>query len=298
MARRLRRIVRFGLAVLLLCATPAGAVFFPGVEFPEPGQPKKDYWVNVPNELRKTLSKQVMGLTVNADYHYGTQDVVGNVPALPGARLVGDTEVNTYTIRPEIVLTNWLSAYAIGALHEGSSTASVPAYGVRDTKYSLDGWGVGAGVTAALGLPRYRPDWSDKLAFDPLFIVPDLNWTHNDFDDIENAVDIVNVTTRIGGALRTRFYNVGLYAGPMYQTATSDLTVRTSLSPTPVKIESEAKEAWSGVVGAFVGTWFAKDPDHVRRPTIMLTVEGGVGNRQGVLVSLRYEYDLLPQTRE
>jgi len=31
-----------------------------------------------------------------------------------------------------------------------------------------------------------------------------------------------------------------------------------------------------------------------RRPDLMLTVEGGVGNRQAVLVSLRYEHSLLP----
>jgi hypothetical protein len=79
----------------------------------------------------------------------------------------------------------------------------------------------------------------------------------------------------------------------MYQSSTSDLSIRTNISPDYFEVDSEPKKAWSGVIGAFFGTWFGQDVDRVRRPTVMLTVEGGVGNRQGILASLRYEYDLL-----
>jgi hypothetical protein len=54
---------------------------------------------------------------------------------------------------------------------------------------------------------------------------------------------------------------------------------------------AEPREAWSGVIGSYFGVVFANNPRHEERPTLLLTVEGGVGNRQGVLVSLRYEYD-------
>lgn len=57
--------------------------------------------------------------------------------------------------------------------------------------------------------------------------------------------------------------------------------------------DGRSHSAWSGVIGAFFGTWFGCDSKRVRRPTVMLTVEGGVGDRQGALVSLRYEYDVV-----
>jgi hypothetical protein len=136
------------------------------------------------------------------------------------------------------------------------------------------------------------------MAFDPFFVVPDFNWTHNDFDGIQNRVDVLNTTVRIGAGARTREWTAAFYGGPMHQWSTKGL--RFNIGGGDVPVDAEPKDAWSGVIGAFVGTWFTRyRPDepgdhtqHLRRPTAMLTVEGGVGNRYGVLVSLRFEYDL------
>lgn len=124
-----------------------------------------------------------------------------------------------------------------------------------------------------------------------MFIVPDFNWTHNEFQDIRNTVDAYTVTTRIGAGMRTDRFNWALYGGPLYQSSTRNLTVR--FPGGDVDATQEPEEAWSGVIGAIFGMRISDDPAAQERPTLLFTLEGGVGNRQGVLVSLRYEYDFL-----
>src|SRR5262245_51077937 len=180
-AANLRAAIGVCLALAFSMVSPAGAVFFPGVQRPVGAEAEiereQPYWASVPDRLRKALAEQVGGLALNADYLHDTQDFVSTFNHVP---LQSETELNTYTIRPEFVMTNWLSMYAIGALHEGSSTTSLRPFGATDTRFSLDGWGVGAGVTVALGLPKYTPARWPQFTFDPLFVVPDFNWTHND----------------------------------------------------------------------------------------------------------------------
>lgn len=273
------------IAVLLLFtgANPASAIFFPGVGRPSPEQlriqEEESYWKSLPRKFTEVFLKPVGGLAVNLDYHYATQDFSSTLGLL---RFESESELNTYSIRPEIVWTNWLSTYAIAGLHRGTNRSQFPTL-------NLDGWAAGAGVTAALGLPAYTPECNDEVTFDPFFVIPDFNWTHNEFDDIENVVNVINVTTRIGAGVRTDRFNWGLYAGPMYQSSTTDLRIQ--IASTSVRVNTEPKELWSGVIGSYFGVVFADNPQHVLRPTLLLTVEGGVGNRQGVLASLRYEYD-------
>jgi hypothetical protein len=276
-------------ALSLSGVRPALGVFFPGIQRPTRQeaefQAKEGYWATAADQLQAVFRTTVGGLAASFDYHYGTQDLSNTlaVPGLPAFTATSESELNTYTVRPEFVVSNWLSLYGIAALHEGTNRAN-------GVSLDLDGWGAGMGVTAALGLPRYDPTWSSEITIDPLFIVPDFNWTYNEFQSIKNGVDVLNLTTRIGAGVRTDRYNWGLYAGPMYQSSTRDLMLHARGET--IAVESEPKEAWSGVVGAFFGVRISQKPKAQLRPTLLATVEGGVGNRQGVLVSLRYEYDL------
>lgn len=266
---------------LFAAASPARAVFFPQVERPTlkelEQQRAETYWNTLGRRARLAAGEFVGGLALSADYRYNEQDLVGSLAAFP-VPFSGDTEINTYSLRPEIVLTNWLSTYAIGGLHNGTSRSE---FGTLD----LDGWAAGAGVTLALGLPPFTPKWNEDLTFDPLFVIPDFNWTHNEFDDVENTINVYNITTRIGAAVRTDRFSYGLYAGPQYQTSTEDLTVRAG--GMLVDLEAEPKDAWSGVIGAV----FRMNLTKQKRPELQLSVEGGVGNRQGIQLSLRYEHD-------
>jgi hypothetical protein len=272
--------------VSLVAVSPARALFFPGVQqlSREEGiQQEEGSWSKYLSEgFERTVRTPVGGLALSFDYRYNVQDLCDQIPTLGAS--TSESEVNTYSIRPELVVANWLSLYGIFAQHDGTN---------RPTKYTflpdvdLDGWATGMGVTAALGLPPTRPSWWDFGTIDPLFIVPDFNWTHNEFDGIENAVDVYNVTTRIGFGARTNEINWAVYGGPQFQRPTRSLTVNGNA------VTSEPEDAWSGVVGALFGVRIAKDPRDLKRPTLLATVEGGVGNRHGVMFSLRYEYDLL-----
>jgi hypothetical protein len=259
---------------------------------------KGGYWAYAfdPERLTAMLRQQVGGLALSFDYRHGTQDFVNVIrpPYVEGsgpARVVSDTTLDTYGLRPELVLTNWLSIYGVAAWHDGSNSAPptdrTPAFSL-----SLDGHALGAGVSGVFGLP-VMASCIEGVTLDPFFVLPDLNWTHNEFDDIENGIDVLNVTTRVGFGARTTRFNLGLYGGPMYQQVTELQYALVPESPVPIPVETRPQDAWSGVVGAFLGMRISQNPGAQDRPTLLLTVEGGVGNRESVLVSLRYEYDLL-----
>lgn len=281
---------RVAIAVVfsLASAHPVLAIFVPGIERPTKLQAEKQategYWAGAADQLIAVFRTPVAGLAASFDYHYGTQDLTTSIVGSDSPSFTSETELNTYTLRPEFVLTNWLSFYGVAALHEGTNSGG----GVN---LDLDGWGAGAGVTAAFGLPRFDPSWSDEITIDPLFIIPDFNYTYNEFRDVRNSVDVLNFTTRVGAGARTDRYNWGLYGGPMYQASTRDLTIRAGGNN--IAVESAPRDDLSGVIGAFFGVRISQKPKAQLRPTLLATVEGGVGNRQGVLLSLRYEYDLL-----
>lgn len=287
----MRRSLRITLALgMLAYAVPSHAIFVGGVQQlsqeQAEAQAKLSFVDWTGKALEEALRKPVGGLALSFDYRYGTQDFT-NRPRQPTPAFDSETELNSYILRPEFVVSNWLSIYAIAARHEGTSRSAYPPV-------DLDGWGAGLGVTASLGLPPVRTViGGEPVSFVLPFVLPDFNWTHNEFEGIDNGIDIYNVTTRIGGQARTDTYSFGLYAGPMYQQSTQGLVVGGNA------VSSVARDAWSGVVGAFFGVRLVGGDDSLEqrrdllRPTLLLTVEGGVGNRQGVLASLRYEYDLL-----
>ena len=287
--RTSRYAVGIGALFALIAVGPAGAIFIPALQRPTEQQLKAERtvsyweWTTDPEYLQWVLSDQVGGLALSVDYRHGVQDLSNTGRGFKP--FTSEAELNTYLLRPEFVLTRWLSIYGIAALHDG--TNDIP----RSTAdIDLDGWAVGAGVAGALGLRQF--DYGADLTVDPFFVLPDFNWTHNDFDGIDTGVDVLNVTTRIGAGARTDRYNWGLYAGPMYQWSTPDLKIPTRSGV--ARVESVPENAWSGVVGAFFGLRLSdtmRDTE-LARPTVLATVEGGVGNRHGVLVSLRYEYDL------
>jgi hypothetical protein len=273
------------LFALCAAAVPARAVFFPAVQRPTEEQLLEQethpYWntTTLGAKAMEAFGEVVGGLALSFDDRYSTQDLVGDVPALNHLPFNGKTKLNTFTFRPEIVWTNWLSTYAIAGQHRGSN-------GSGATTLDLDGWTAGAGVSVALGLPPHTPH-NSRFTFDPLFVIPDFNWTRNEFDGVDNAVNVYNLTTRIGAALRTVDFSWGLYAGPQYQSSTKDLTIR--INSMPLGVKAEPKEAWSGVIGSVFGVYLEKQ----KRADVQMIVEGGVGNRQGVQVSLRYEHDFL-----
>lgn len=270
------------LALGIVSAAPAHAIFIPGIRLLTPQKAaeveQEPYWKRLQKRFRRTVGD----LALNLDYHYGTQDFSNLAPSGP---LPSEAELNSYVLRPELVVSEWLSVYGIGALHDGRNR-------YQGGSIDLDGWGAGVGVTTAFGpLEVYPSEWPD-VAIDPLFVAPDFNWTYNDFQGIENGVTTSNLTVRIGTGGRTLRYSWALWAGPMYQSSTRDLDLR--FGGSPVTVRSEPQGAWSGVIGAAFGLRVAEDKRTQRterRPTLMATIEGGVGNRQGVLVSLRYEFD-------
>jgi hypothetical protein len=272
----------------VLTVDRAAAIFIPGVRrlsIEESDRREEErYWDTVMRRMREAFFEPVGGLAVNLDCHDGTQTLSSSLPAPASLEFESESAVTTYTIRPEIVWTNWLSTYAIGGLHEGTNKSDFASL-------DLDGWAAGAGVALALGLPPYEPYRDSPITYDPFFLIPDFNWTHNEFDDISNTVHVFNLTTRIGAGARTDRYNWAFYAGPMYQSSTKDLIIKPLGN---LEVESEPEDAWSGVIGAVFGVRFPQDSKNLRgqeRPTMLLTMEGGVGNRPGILVSLRYEYD-------
>jgi len=269
----------------MLCAgaAPARALMYPGVERPTHEELKQQrdegYLRAAEQEAIENAREFVGGLALNLDYRYGVQDLVGTVPMYQFP-FAGRTKLETYSVRPEFVFTNWLSTYGIVGLHRGENTSDVQTL-------DLDGWMAGVGVNAAVGLDEITPECLDDVTLDPLFVLPDFNWTHNEFDGIDNDVNAYNLTIRIGGAMRTNYVHWGVYGGPQYQASTRELTVQ--YMSMPLVVDAEPKDAWSGVIGSFLGVTFKQDE---RRPDLLLSVEGGVGNRQGALVSLRYEYDV------
>jgi hypothetical protein len=265
------------------------AIFFPGVQRPSQEELEQEetesYTSTLQRNLVEALKTPVGGLALNLDWHYGTQTLLSSIPAA-GLHFSSQSRVDTYSIRPEIVWTNWLSTYAIAGIHQGTNTA--PAFNLN-----LDGWAAGVGTTLALGLP---PKAFPNLVWLPAFIVPDFNWTHNEFQDVNNAVNIFNLTIRAGTAIKTGIYNWGFYGGPMYEALTEDLSVRTTMFGN-VNVHSAPENAWSGVIGTYVGLRIANEhPEDLPRPTVLLSIEGGVGNRESVLVSLRYEFDFLTRS--
>lgn len=279
--------------VSLLAATPAPAVFLPGIQKLSQDQIEAERKLSFTEwtwaSLKETLRTPVGGLALSADYHYGTQD-------FRNTSIVGQTtsesRLNTYSLRPEFVVSNWLSLYGIAALHEGHSRSDTQ--GVPDI--DLDGWAAGMGVTASLGLPPIGTTWfNEPVSLAPVFVVPDFNWTHNEFQGIDNSIEVVNVTTRIGTGGRTDTYNWAVWAGPAYQNSTSGLSV------SGVHVSSEPTRDWSAVLGIAFGIRLVNADEEnqlqrrrdLLRPTLLATIEGGAGNREGILVSLRYEYDLL-----
>lgn len=269
--------------ILFVAGSPAGAVFFPAIQAPSEKQREKQrlkgYIAGIPEAAKEAALEFIGAMALSFDYNHGTQDQVGKV-RLNNQAFSGETELDTYVARPEIVWMNWLSTYGIFGLHRGDNTSDT-------STLDLDGWAAGAGVTLSIGLPQYDPAFNKALAIDPLFVVPDFNWTHNEFDDVDGTVDVYNLTTRIGSALRTDRLYWGVYGGPQYQASTEDQTIQ--VNSFSVDVEVEPKRAWSGVIGSFFGVIFEKGE---RRPDLLLTLEGGVGNRQGVLLSLRYEHNL------
>ena len=275
------------LAMPLLASSPARAIFIPSLQMltqkDVEAEERKGYWASAGDRLVQVFRTPVGGLAASFDYRYNQQDLTNS---FLGSTFSTESKLNSYSLRPEFVLTNWWSVYGIAALYDGSSKGK--ANGVP-VDIDLDGWGAGVGTTVSLGLPPWRPSWWQEGTIDPFFVLPDVNWTYNEFQGINNNVNTVNVTTRIGAGARTDLYNWGLYGGPMYQSSTRDLSV--PLGGFNFAVQSEPRDAWSGVIGAFFGLRISRDPRAQLRPTLLATVEGGVGNRQGVLVSLRYEYD-------
>lgn len=281
--------------VSLLAAAPAPAVFLPGIQKLSRDQVEAERKLSFTEwtweSLKETLRTPVGGLALSADYHYGTQDFQNT--SLLG-KTTSESRLNTFSLRPEFVVSNWLSLYGIAALHDGHSRSSTK--GVPDV--DLDGWAAGMGVTASLGLPPIGTTWfGEDVSLAPVFVVPDFNWTHNDFQGVDNGVEVVNVTTRIGTGGRTDTYNWAIWAGPAYQNGTSALTV------SGLHVSSEPTRSWSAVLGIAFGIRLVNaDEDNqlqrrrdLLRPTLLATIEGGAGNREGILLSLRYEYDLLGQ---
>lgn len=282
----MRSLVTIAVAIWFAATIPARALFVPGFEQLTPQQAEIQAKTPWPELLKERMLTPVGNLAASFDYRHGTQDF-DSVTRFNGQDVpppfISESELNSYVFRPELVLTNWLSVYGITALHDGSNRAGGNAI-------SLDGWGAGAGVTGALGwLPvELGPD----ATLDPFFVLPDFNWTYNEFDGIENAVKTTNLTIRVGsGARFGKRYNVAFYGGPMYQDSTRNLDV--VFAGTPLTIKAVPVSTWTGVVGGFLGVRFGEAPSTQKRPDVLVTLEGGIGNRTGVLLSLRYEYDLL-----
>lgn len=288
-----------------MAANPGYGLFIPAQQLitdQEAARQEKrgGYWADAFDRARliALLRQPVGGLALSFDYRHGTQDLSNAFLSPFGRKLSRESEttLDTYGVRPELVISNWLSVYGVAALHDGSNRAPAEG-GFPRLDLSLDGWAAGFGTTAAFGLPMWKPPGIAGVSIDPFFVLPDFNWTYNEFDDVVDGVDVINATTRVGFGARTKRVNAGFYGGPMYQWTTRDQVARVYVEELKrridVPVSSEPKDAWSGVVGGFLGIRISKDPDEQDRPTLLLTVEGGVGNRQGVQVSLRYEYDLL-----
>jgi len=279
-------------AFVVVAVRPAGAVFIPGVAQLSPeqvaAQDKLDFFAWTKKELIETLRTPVGGLAASFDYRNSTQDFSGMT--IGPTNVSSEADLDTYTLRPEFVISNWLSVYGILARYDGKSTSNVG-------DVDLDGWGGGLGVTGSFGLPPVGTViGGQRVSFAVPFVVPDFNWTSSDLEGIDNDLDVYNVTVRIGGQARTDRYSFGMYAGPTYQNGTSRLLIN------GLAVSSEPTEAWSAVVGGFFGIRLVGDDSaagaeqrriDLLRPTLLATIEGGIGNLEGVLVSLRYEYDLL-----
>jgi hypothetical protein len=224
------------------------------------------------------------GVAVNFDYRYSNPkfrstlltDVVapsGTVIAPSGTVLDSETKLHTETVRLEYVPFTFLSLYAIGARHDGKT---------GDT--SLDGWGFGAGFTAAVAAQEPARERITGVEISPL-VIYDFSYTYNDFEDVRGGQDIFNSTARIGGMLQHRKIprHLGLtpYIGASYQVAEKVQGIR---SPFESTVSISPDDTWTPV-GGLVLSHLVEG-----RPNFSLIFEATTGDSEYYLVSLRYEY--------
>jgi len=213
-------------------------------------------------------------LALNLDYLHSEQDLR---TGYNGQTFTATAKLNTFTTRLEYHPFEVLSVYGIAGIHDGSSKVAG-----SDLKSSLDGWLAGAGITAFFPVPLSCEE-GDAVCLTPGAIV-DFNYTYNEYDDVKNGIDVYNVTTRaalLGGT--SEKFGFGFWAGPAYQSVEPDQKI--SLGGQTVTVHVRPRERWNGVIGAVV-----KSVVPGLEMPLSLTVEGGVGNRTQILVSLRGEF--------
>lgn len=277
----------------VLTTASAGAIVLP--DFPPPPSPEPTATPSgvMPSERR--LEEQIATPTptptlppfemhpyrvaLNFDYVHTEQDFDSTLVGV--GSYVATSKLDSYTGRLEYQPFDILSVYGIAGYHQGSSKVST-------FEIDLDGWAAGVGTTAILPLPL--PCLAGVIC-PTAFSAFDFNYTYNDYEEVKNGINIVNFTTRAGVITRVVpiAVGIGLWAGPTYQSVTRDQKIEFN-GQTPT-FRVRPKDRWNGIIGARLD-WLSPR----NRVPISLTVEGGVGNRSQILVSLRYEWP--PRKRE
>lgn len=233
----------------------------------------------VPEDMRDALP---LPLGISAGFFHLSEDLdvkklaltLNGVPVAPGTvsfdRLTHSTYV--YLLRADVWALPFLNVYAFGGYLTGNAehiTVSLGGGTLPEFDVPYSGRTLGTGFTLAGG-------------YGPLFATFDLNYSATDVDVLDSTVSTLTIDPRIGWRFDFLPVPVSLYGGAMYEGIQG--TQRGTFSQDGLDIgfalAVRAQEPWNGLIGAQIelGRHWA------------LIAEGGLGNRNQSLVSLRYGF--------
>ncbi len=231
----------------------------------------------VPEDMRDALP---LPLGISASFFHVSEDLdvkklaltLNGMPVPPGAvsfdRLTHSTYV--YLLRADVWALPFLNVYGFGGYLSGNAEHITVSFGSTrlpefDVAYS--GSVAGAGFTLAGG-------------YGPLFATFDLNYSASDVDVLDSTVSTLTIDPRVGWRFDQLPVPVSLYAGAMYEgiQGTQRGTFEEQNLDIGFALAVRAQEPWNALLGAQIelGRHWS------------LIAEGGLGNRNQSLVSLRY----------
>jgi len=233
----------------------------------------------VPEDMRDTLP---LPIGISANFFHLSEDLdvkklaltLNGMPVPPGAvsfdRLTHSTYV--YLLRADVWVLPFLNVYGFGGYLTGNAehiTVSFGGSALPEFDVAYSGRTLGTGFTLAGG-------------YGPLFATFDLNYSATDVDVLDSTVSTLTIDPRVGWRFEQLPVPVSLYAGAMYEgiQGTQRGTFEEQNLDIGFALAVRAQEPWNALLGAQIelGRHWA------------LIAEGGLGNRNQSLVSLRYGF--------
>lgn len=172
-------------------------------------------------------------------------------------------------VRADLWVLPCLNVYGLaGHTHSyGSLTLDVQEFPLPSSpdlqipiSFELNGFTYGGGATAAIGTKNY-------------FAALDVNYSHTDFNELDNTLFAFVVTPRFGAIIDRKYFKGEVHVGAMYQNTKQTVEVlleQPGLGSIAVEVDQYEPDPWNVLFG---GLWGIDE-------RLQLMIEAGVGGRE------------------